>query len=66
MADAGLPVLPAPEVPQIPQAPKAPQQPLQPVQLTVPNQPISTLQMQHIPQLNWSHGHILSHNFQES
>ena len=43
MADVGLPVpaFPAPKAPQVPQAQQAPQYPAQ--------------QVQHMPQLNWSH-----------
>ena len=52
MADAGLPVLPAHPAPQAPQALHAPQQP---VQQPIPDQPIPTKQIQHIPQVNWSH-----------
>ena len=49
MADAG------PPAPLVPPALQAPEQPLQPIQLPVPNQSVPTQQIQHIPQLNWSH-----------
>ena len=38
-----------------PPALQAHQQPLQPVQPPLPNQLIPAQQIQHIPQLNWSH-----------
>ena len=60
MADAGPPAPPALQVTQAPQALQALEQPLQP---PVPNQPIPTQQMQHVPQLNWLH---LNQNFQEN
>ena len=50
MADTGLLALPAPPAPQTPQVLQAPQQPLQ---LFVPDQPIPTQQIKHMPQLNW-------------
>ena len=49
MANAGLPAPPAPPAPQVP-APQLPAQPQVP-----PNQPIPTLPIQHMSQLNWSH-----------
>ena len=52
MTDAGLPALSAPAVPQAPQLSIL----QQPAQLPVPpDQPILTHQIQHMPQLSWSH-----------
>ena len=53
MADAGLPL---PLDQPAPHALQAPKQPLQPVQLSIaPDQLVPAQQIQHIPQLNWSH-----------
>ena len=41
--------LPAPPAPQVPQALPAPQPAI------LPNQPVPTRPIQHMPQLNWSH-----------
>ena len=49
MADARPPTSPAAQAPQVHQ------QPLQTVQPHVPDHPITAQQVQHIPQINWSH-----------
>ena len=53
MADAGPPAMPAPPALAALQAPAAQPSPVQPPGL--PNQPIPTQPIQHMPQLNWSH-----------
>ena len=53
MADAGPPAPPMPPALQAPAPQTPPVQPVQPP--VVPNQPIPTQPIQHMPQLNWPH-----------
>ena len=53
MADVGPPALPLPPADLASQTPQQPVKTAQPP--VAPNQPVPTQQIQHVPQLNWSH-----------